>query len=67
MGRARHGVEALEGPEARAQLAQAQAIQDRQEALRVGQELADLRSRAAELEANRAAEMREQVAEAARR
>eukprot|EP00969_Alexandrium_andersonii_P305176 13490244-Alexandrium_andersonii.AAC.1 len=60
MGRARQRVEALEGSDARAQLAQAQAIQDKQETLRLNQELADLRGQATELEASRAAEMREQ-------
>eukprot|EP00969_Alexandrium_andersonii_P244617 10808658-Alexandrium_andersonii.AAC.1 len=60
MGRVRQRVEALEGSDARAQLAQAQAIQDRQEALRLNQELSDLRGEATQLEENRAAEMREQ-------
>eukprot|EP00969_Alexandrium_andersonii_P095365 4213169-Alexandrium_andersonii.AAC.1 len=67
MGRVRQRVEALEGSDARAQLAQAQAIQDRQEALRLNQELTDLRGQASELEECRAAEMREQVAVAAMR
>eukprot|EP00969_Alexandrium_andersonii_P072328 3191137-Alexandrium_andersonii.AAC.1 len=67
MGRVRQRVEALEGSETRARLAQAQAIQDRQEALRLNQELTDLRGQASELEECRAAEMREQVAEAAMR
>eukprot|EP00969_Alexandrium_andersonii_P124754 5514028-Alexandrium_andersonii.AAC.1 len=60
MGRVRERAQALEGSDARAQLAQAQAIQDRQEALRLNQELTDLRGQATELEECRAAEMREQ-------